>query len=77
MTITDAAAGKTVRTLSGDRGLHRVQWDLETDAAKAQAARRASDRAAIDRLSRSQSVNAGAGWCRRPPRPRSRSARRG
>ena len=34
--MTDAA-GKVVRTLSGPgtAGLHQVQWDLETDAARA------------------------------------------
>ena len=37
VTITDAG-GKTIRSLTGpgSAGLHHVQWDLETDAAKAQ-----------------------------------------
>jgi hypothetical protein len=36
LTVTDAA-GRVVRTLSGPgaAGMHQVQWDLETDAAKA------------------------------------------
>ena len=48
-----AAAGKTVRSLTGPgtAGLHHVQWDLETDAAKAQPAGTASgpgrDRSAV------------------------------
>jgi len=39
VTITDAG-GRTVRSLTGPgtAGLHHVQWDLETDAAKAQPA---------------------------------------
>jgi photosystem II stability/assembly factor-like uncharacterized protein len=39
VTITDAA-GKVVRSLTGAgaAGLHHVQWDLESDAAKAQGA---------------------------------------
>jgi len=39
LTIADAA-GKRVRTLTGAAapGLHQVQWDLETDAAKAEPA---------------------------------------
>jgi photosystem II stability/assembly factor-like uncharacterized protein len=47
LTITDAA-GQTLRTLTGPgtAGLHHVQWDLETDRAKA-AAGDARDRAAV------------------------------
>ncbi len=39
LTVTDRA-GKTVRSLTGPGtpGLHHVQWDLETDAAKAEPA---------------------------------------
>jgi hypothetical protein len=44
LTITDAA-GKIVRTLNGPAtvGLNQVQWDLETDVAKAEPALQAID----------------------------------
>jgi len=47
--VTDRA-GTTVRTLTGpgSAGLHQVQWDLETDAAKAaEAAGPGRDRSAV------------------------------
>ena len=50
LTITDAARN-VVRTLTGPgtAGLHQVQWDLETDAAKAQAAATTEGRGGGDR----------------------------
>jgi photosystem II stability/assembly factor-like uncharacterized protein len=50
LTITDAAR-RVVRSLTGpgSAGLHQVQWDLETDAAKAQAAEATGGRGGGDR----------------------------
>ena len=68
MTVTDAA-GKIVRTLSGPGtpGLHHVQWDLETDAAKAALAaearrwRTGGDRSAVTLLGAPAPAPRGAG----------------